>query len=170
MQDSPTILRLDDGRLSLEHQGQFQDRDFGPEDTALLARLAHDYQQALPRSDVQVLLALGRRLYDWLDRDGWLRGLRPRPPWLFELQTPAEPRARECGFLAAPWELLADDKGFLAARPGRQYAPYRRLGAAADGQWPLSDYRLGLLFMAAAPRGEVERAIASACRPRTAVS
>ena len=54
--------------------------------------------------------------------------------------------------LNAPWELLATEaEGFLALGQ-RRYAPFRRLGTPVAPP-VLDDYRLGVAFMAAAPRG-----------------
>src|SRR5512132_2657438 len=49
--------------------------------------------------------------------------------------------------------LLADDKGFLAQDALLNFCPVRRLGRAKTAA-PLDDYRLGLAFMASAPRGQ----------------
>ena len=68
------------------------------------------------------LLALGRDLYRWLDGDGGdLTALlqQAQPPFRFEVcaanRYPAE---SEWALLRAPWELLADGKGFLAGDAG----------------------------------------------------
>ena len=63
-----------------------------------------------------------------------------------------QPTAPEWAALHAPWELLADQAGFLAADAHLRYAPARRLGKPAAPP-ALDDYRLGVAFMAAAPRG-----------------
>ena len=58
-------------------------------------------------------------------------------------------------FLQAPWELLADDKGFLAQDAALRFSPFRRLGTPQAAP-ELSEYRFGLVFMAGAPRGSDE--------------
>ena len=57
----------------------------------------------------------------------------------------------------APWEILADAEGFLAARMNLQFAPLRRIGLKGNSPGP-APYRLALMFMAAAPEGVAELA------------
>ena len=120
-----------------------------------LTELGRRYGLARDRSDATALLAIGRALYGWLDgREGWLAELRLqlRPPFLLEIQTPLEPTGPEWAVLHAPWEVLADGVGFLAEDAQLRYAPARRLGKPAVPP-ALDEYRLGVAFMAAAPRG-----------------
>ena len=120
-----------------------------------LIDLGRRYGRARGRSDSVPLMQIGRELYAWLDgAEGWLAELRPQltPPFLLEIQAPLQPTAPEWAALHAPWELLADQAGFLAADAHLRYAPARRLGKPAAPP-ALDDYRLGVAFMAAAPRG-----------------
>ncbi len=103
-------------------------------------------------------MSLGRELYRWLDGDeGWLGELRDDAGPAVRLRG-AHDRARAdeaaSALLQAPWELLADDVGFLAADALLRFAPARRIGKPAalapDG------FRLGIAFMASAPRGASE--------------
>src|SRR5262249_41217519 len=102
------------------------------------------------------LLALGRELYDWLDSEGGqLHALlqRAEPPLQFEVcATNRYPSEAEWSLLRAPWELLADQQGFLAGDVGLGFSPVRRIGRQVEAP-RLDKQRLGLVFMAASPRG-----------------
>ena len=110
------------------------------------------------RGAAGAVLALGRELYRWFDGDrGQLKTLvssAPRP-FLFEVRARARPSKAEWALLRVPFELLADDDGFLAQNALLRFCPLRRLGAARPLPAP-DEHRLGLVFMAAAPRGQVE--------------
>ncbi len=124
--------------------------------TALRDFAARYAALARARRDDAPLLALGRELHRWLDGEGgWLGALRARAPrpWVFEIQGPPAPTDNEWALLHAPWELLADADGFLARDALLQLCLARRLGRPAPGAAP-GPYRLGLGFMAAAPRGQ----------------
>jgi len=123
-----------------------------------LSDVVRRYGVARERSDRAALLGLGRELYRWLDgEEGWLGALRRqlRPPWVLELRAGSQPDVATLSVLQAPWELLADADGFLAENALLRFAVARRLGAPSSGI-KLDDYRLGVGFMAAAPRGAVE--------------
>jgi hypothetical protein len=65
------------------------------------------------------------------------------------------PTSAEWALLRAPWELLADESGFLARDAGLGFSPVRRLGRR--GEVPALDkHRLGLVFMAASPHGATD--------------
>jgi tetratricopeptide (TPR) repeat protein len=105
------------------------------------------------------LLALGRGLYRFLDGDsGDLTKLldgAPRPIH-FEIAAPTRrPDQSALALLRAPWELLANDQGFLAGDDRLGFSPVRRLGRPTALP-PLDPHRLGLVFMAASPRGVVD--------------
>lgn len=129
-------------------------------------------------TDAAALLALGRELYDWLNGEqGWLRQLRQvvTADFGLELRGPLEPDDVEWAVLNAPWELLADEKGFLAEDIILGFAPVRRLGQPKASP-PLDAYRLGVAFMASTPRGVVdldfeheERAILTAIDPKLGI-
>ena len=81
----------------------------------------------------------------WLDGGaGWADEVGAKGE-LFEVCAPAAERA----LLDAPWEVLADEDGFLAARG---WSPVRRFEKGQKAA-PASKYALSVLFMAAAPRG-----------------
>ncbi len=118
-----------------------------------LRRLAASYARSREQPDTE-LFFLGRELFAWLDGDErWLDRLQPRAgaPLRVEIRAPALPDADERSLLQAPWELLADDGGFLAADLTLDFMPFRRLGEPAAPP-PPDDYRLAVAFMAASPR------------------
>lgn len=132
-------------------------------DPAPLAALSADYARirdrrpgdlAAQQKMLAALLGIGRALYAWLDGDdGWFGRFRTGRAGALELEIQAvELDAEGRTLLYAPWEILADDRSFLALDGERLYAPIRRLGLAETPLRPTS-YRLGLGFMAAAPRG-----------------
>ncbi|MEU7619587.1 tetratricopeptide repeat protein [Micromonospora rifamycinica] len=134
-------------------------RPLTAEDATLLGDLGSRYAQAVQAADDDVLTGLGRALHGWLDGEqGQLTELlrRASTPLTFEVQGPRTPSDRQWTVLRAPFELLArPDGGFLAADALLRFGVVRRLGA--PGVRPALDaYRLGLGFMAAAPRGQHE--------------
>ncbi|SHM48262.1 CHAT domain-containing protein, partial [Actinacidiphila paucisporea] len=128
-------------------------------DVGLLTSVAGQYVDALRGgSRDQALLAVGRELYRWLDGDlGQLTRLLDEAPapLVFEVRAPARPSAAAWALLRAPYELLAAaEGGFLAEEP-KLFAVARRLGHPSPAQ-ALDGYRLGVAFMASAPRGQHE--------------
>ncbi|MFD7411636.1 CHAT domain-containing protein, partial [Kitasatospora purpeofusca] len=128
-------------------------------DVAWLTAVAGRYVDAVRGgSRREVLLALGRELYGWLDGDR--RRLtrlldEASTPVLFEVRGPRRPSAAEWALLRAPFELLAaDGGGFLVEEP-EQFAVVRRLGRPGPAD-SLDDRRLGVAFMASSPRGQHE--------------
>ncbi|MGW1966620.1 CHAT domain-containing protein, partial [Streptomyces sp. NPDC001935] len=128
-------------------------------DVDLLNTVAGQYVDAVRTgSREQALLAVGRELYRWLDGDlGQLTRLLDAapPPLRFEVVASARPSAAAWALLRAPFELLAiPEGGFLAEGP-QSFAVARRLGQPGPVQAP-DGYRLGIAFMASAPRGQQE--------------
>lgn len=116
-----------------------------------LKDFAQRYARIHLRFDAAAALASGRDLFRWLDGDSGalktlLRDHAPRP-FVFEVRGPRSASAEEWALLRAPFELLADAEGFLAEDARLQFASVRRLGSAMKAP-PLSDHRLGLVFMA----------------------
>jgi tetratricopeptide (TPR) repeat protein len=144
-----------------------RDREPRLDDAAPLAEFARLYALERERHAAtetailameQTLLQIGRDLHAWLDgSQRWLERLSGQlfGPFELEVEASSNPDAAGWAVLHAPWELLADTHGFLAANAERPFAPVRRLGQAAM-PLPLDGYRLGIAFMAAAPRGERE--------------
>jgi hypothetical protein len=135
-------------------------RPIAPADAELLTGLAGRYARAVQAgSDASVFVALGRELYSWLDGDqGQLSTLLERAarPVVFEVTGPRSPSEAAWAVLRAPFELLARPGGGpLAEDELVRFCVVRRLGPAEDGP-ALDQYRLGLAFMASAPRGQHE--------------
>jgi tetratricopeptide (TPR) repeat protein len=126
---------------------------------AQLAGFASRYALLEHRPDPEAAKALGRDLHHWLDGDQHAFSRlseEAAPPLLLTIHCPRwHPSPTEWALLHAPWELLADERGHLAADGLLQFAPARRLGPVQTPP-PLDDARLGLAFMAAAPEGVSE--------------
>ena len=155
------ILATDDGFELLCGAAPIGDRrHLDTAAVAVLEGFGRRYYELLPSPYAAVgLLALGRELYGWLNGDGGhLNTLLQRavPPLRFEIVAANRfPSAAEWALLRAPWELLADQQGFLARDPGLGFSPVRRLGRPEKGTPPGSK-RLGVVFMAASPQGAAE--------------
>ena len=97
------------------------------------------------------LKEIGCELWRWLDgTEGWLAAIRhelPNEMWFeFGLSQGGDQR-----FLDLPWELLADDDGFLAEREVLSFSVVRRMVPAQPPAAP-SNFRPSIIFMAADPR------------------
>ncbi|WP_229794648.1 tetratricopeptide repeat protein [Actinoplanes campanulatus] len=127
-------------------------RPLEPADIELLQGVAAEYVDAVHSdADDAVFVALGRKLFAWIGGDE----VQFRTPLVFEVRASASPSAAEWAVLRAPWEVLADQHGFLAADELRRFEVVRRLGPP-DAAPALDGFRLGLMFMASAPRGQHE--------------
>ena len=125
-----------------------------------MAGLAGRYARAVQAGgDEGVFVELGRELFGWLDGDqGHLSVLLERAarPVVFEVGGPQVPSDLARAVLRAPFELLArPGGGFLAGDELDRFCVARRLGPAAERPG-LDAFRLGLAFMASAPRGQRE--------------
>ncbi len=153
------VLKTQGEWLELSGSGIDERRPLEKDDIERLEGLAAGYRRLLGIDDRQPqLLALGRQTYAWLDGDQqWLQRLRGGlvPPWVMEIRGPCSPRRGEWSVLQAPWELLADGHDFLARDTILGFSPLRRLGDPVEPA-KSSEYRLGLTFMAGAPRGPGE--------------
>jgi hypothetical protein len=135
-------------------------RHLDPAAVSALEAFSQRYGQLLNASHPAAgLLALGRDLYDWLDGGGrQLNALLQQAdrPLRFEVCAANRyPSEAEWALLRAPWELLADRNGFLAGDVPLGFSPVRRLGRQVPAP-ALDRHRLGLVFMAASPRGARE--------------
>ncbi|MFJ5561723.1 CHAT domain-containing protein, partial [Streptomyces sp. NPDC093250] len=128
-------------------------------DVELLNAVADQYVDAVRGgSKDQALRAVGRELYRWLDGDlGQLTRLfdEASAPLVFEVRAPARPSAAAWALLRAPYELLATPEGGFLSEAPKLFAVARRLGYPSPAQ-ALDGYRLGVAFMASAPRGQHE--------------
>ena len=155
---SLATLRLDGDRIAIRAPGAQLDtwRPLAEGAAQLFARWSDDYRRALRASEpAAALLALGQELYRWVDGDeGWLARVRKDavPPLLLEIAVPFTLEGLDLAFVEAPWELLADARGHLAADENLVFGPVRRLGTRVAPP-PPSEHRLSLVFMAAAPDG-----------------
>ena len=155
-----TLFRIESDRLCLrcKQAGLDESRPLTAADESRFRGWLRDYHDSLRGyGDEPARLRLGRELYTWLDGDaGWLARARDAvtsPPWIVDFRAPRDPNALVRLFLQLPWELLADDRGHLAADFALRYTPVRRLGEPAQPADP-SPCRLSLVFMAAAPRDQ----------------
>ncbi len=138
--------------------GLSEDRKLTEADAAQLQRWA-EHHQTLARAGKPAIteyLDMGRELHAWLNGSSSFltRLLNTAPvPLLIEFavsKADDSPHAR--ALLDAPWELLAEDTGHWALDPAKVFCPVRRIGQAVSPP-PPGKHRLGVVFMAAAPRG-----------------
>ncbi|UWQ13087.1 tetratricopeptide repeat protein [Aliiroseovarius sp. M344] len=92
-------------------------------------------------------------MFAWLDQGGVLADWMLTDPRELVIQTSSQDSADLTdALLAAPWELLADQNGFLALDM-RLFSVVRQAHGAVEPQMP--DHKdIALLFMAASPRGQ----------------
>jgi hypothetical protein len=121
-----------------------------------LTQWARRYETASARDRQGDLAAIGQEMFGWLDEAGWASswasggGDRER-----EVRVDGAAGTEEAALLDAPWELLAKADGPLAADLLRLFVVARRVGRSEQAPQPrYSDLRL--MFMAAAPEGQVE--------------
>ncbi|WP_372673150.1 CHAT domain-containing protein, partial [Amycolatopsis kentuckyensis] len=128
-------------------------------DVQFLKTVAARYVSAAQGRSANALLKLGRELFGWLDGEqgqlyAWLE--RAGAPVILEIQTPHWPSAAAWALLRAPFEVLAWPDGDFLAQDGRtRFGVARRLGKATSPT-ALSDFRLGVAFMASSPREQDE--------------
>ncbi len=154
------VLRADHGFVSLVVEARRFERRRRL-DPAPLRQIARRYRNVCESSATgpsaeATLVTLGFELYRWLDgAEGWLGELRTElnGPFVFEVQGSHADEAA-LALLHAPWELLADEVRFLAADELLRFAPVRRIGTPVQRE--TGPYRLGVAFMASAPRGADE--------------
>ena len=109
---------------------------------AYLTGLARRYALLEQRPDPAAAQAIGRDLYRWLDGDERQLGRlieQAARPLLLAVHCPSRrPSPVEWSLLHAPWELLADERGYLAADAAVQppASPRPERSAATPGRLP----------------------------------
>ena len=140
-----------------------------PDQLRRLGELSAQYQNIIKnkmsRSVDDQLLPVGQGLFAWLKGLGgtWWQPLTlvggAELVWRFRAFSDPESQKITHGVMDAPWEILAqeapNDAGFFLKRKNTQFAVIRHWPGDGKFREP-SNYRLNLLFMAAAPLGEVD--------------
>jgi tetratricopeptide (TPR) repeat protein len=125
-----------------------------------LAGWAGDYALAADRDRDDELTRIGREMFAWLNEDsetGWAsRWADEAGDRELEIRVTRREDARGNALLNAPWELLARASGPLALDAIQPFIVIRRLGAPAPAPWEPHHHDLQLMFMAAAPAGQVD--------------
>lgn len=150
-----TTFLLKNNRLSLIHANwSITSFDIEEDDIALLNQCSTEYEQALtqPPRNQQTLLDIGMRLGQWLNKTDWMNNLleEVNATWNVVFKVSKRMKDSDTAFLNAPWELLAFDDKHLATDMSVKFNPMRQIGEPNATLSP-SPYRLGLMFMAAAP-------------------
>jgi hypothetical protein len=155
-------LALADRELRLRAPSLHESRPHVPTHTEALRDLARRYEHAAATGGEIDLVDIGRALARWLD-DTFANALTRilddvDPPLVLEVRVPRRVDEHARALLDAPWELLADDAGFLVADRHVRLTPLRRLGAVSADPTPTPPRpgALTVLFMAASPRGVSE--------------
>ncbi len=143
--------------LSLEDKQLRTSEDLEKADLEKLQSFQKRYQdRPKNKTNQKTLLALGQDIYDWLNEKLDFSAITKQQsqPWNVEFLLEAFPESDfQKIFINLPWEILADDKGFLAQRRGLSYNPYRRIYKEPKDKAKISEARLSLMFMAASPEG-----------------
>jgi len=147
-------LRLENGVFQLlGADGSEQRQPFQTSDGDTFRDWERRYDQAVQRNNDEALLAIGQDIHGWLDTRGL--ELLHGDDRDIRFATSVRPDSEQQAFLDVPWELLADRDGYWAQDAIVAYQPARLLGYAAHPAIPAHG-DLFVLFMAAAPIGEVE--------------
>jgi tetratricopeptide (TPR) repeat protein len=126
----------------------------GTQALTCLQAWAGRYNTAVRNNDDLELADIGHEMLSWMDVNGWAsewtKSLQGSRVLRIRVDSPEEPLGQ--ALLDAPWELLADDRGFFADDEAQWFDVARRIGKAGEPAPPkYSD--LHVLFMAAAPEG-----------------
>ena len=150
------FVKFEKDRLSVEFgDGKSERRDLQEADHRRFLDWAVRYRTLLQSSQNDAaLLALGKEIYTWLDGPAsWINQIlevNPTPPVNMGMAIASRPDQQALSFLEVPWELVADEKGYLAADSQIKFNPLRCIGPRRQPV-AASDYRLSVVFMAAAP-------------------
>ncbi|KPA14689.1 hypothetical protein MHK_005102 [Candidatus Magnetomorum sp. HK-1] len=144
-------------RLTIISNNIDNHREITSTDHELFDSWLTSYHHATQSADAsKSFQTIGKEIYQWLNNsDQLIERLMDEmvnPPFTIEFSIPKRPDANALRFLEVPWELLADDSGFLAGDPYVMFCPIRRLGNKQNISEP-SPYRLSTVFMAASPEG-----------------
>jgi tetratricopeptide (TPR) repeat protein len=138
-------------------------RPVGRDAETRLRRWAAAYERTLLQPDPWLgLVEIGREMYRWLDGDAvWLGRARDAAiaaPWIVDLVVPVGAGPVEVALLEAPWEVLSDALGPLAAQRELVFCPVRRWGRVS-GEELASEQRLLAVFMTGLPEGAGDLAL-----------
>ena len=147
----------------LECEGSTESVELDDDRLNKLRDITSQYQNAIANRDRrhlhERLLPPGKALWDWLGECGnWRHDLTASGATLtWRLRSMRDADSEDAKIAAAlcnaPWEILADERGFLARRGASDFAVLRRLPVQATLPEP-SDHRLSILFMASSPYGQ----------------
>ena len=120
----------------------------------LLESWVGPYAKSVETGDQDRVRDIGREMLQWLNQGNVLS------EWLADSRRELEialttGEKNTDALLAAPWEVLADENGFLADDREKPFLPLRRVAPEATITEP-DHSDLSLLFMAAAPEGQHE--------------
>ena len=126
-----------------------------PDVLAALASWAERYGRAAAAGAEVALRGIGEEIFGWLDQGGALASWLAGPERVLEVRVdPLRPGPLAEALLAAPWEALCRDGGFLAEEV-RLFVVARRCGGS-EAPAPARHSDLSLMFMAAAPEDQSE--------------
>ncbi|MGN7611662.1 CHAT domain-containing protein [Magnetococcales bacterium HHB-1] len=146
---------LHDQKISRENGAS---RPFTRNDRYILQNINDEYRTRILSKDSSSFLQLGEKLYQWLDGDEhWLAAFKAQwnssvtdNVWIFIFSVPLKPEEFSSLFIDTPWELLANEQGFLAHNFEALFCPVRRLGDTLSSVLPRYS-ELSLMMMTAAP-------------------
>ena len=158
-----TIVIQDEHQSDLFLIGQDSSTQLNEQSLQELSEITTKYRESLTQhhsiaAKSEDWLQLGRDLCDWLKGRGWTGDLLSSKSATFGLRFRvdfSEPGTPGAIVANAPFELLADEKGFLARRRNSKFVVLRRF-LNGEGDYETSDFRLSQIYMAASPLGQTE--------------
>ena len=123
------FVKFEKDRLSVEFgDGKSERRDLQEADHRRFHDWAVRYRTLLQSSQNDAaLLALGKEIYTWLDGPAsWINQIlevNPTPTVNMGMAIASRPDQQALSFLEVPWELVADEKGYLAADSQIKFNP-----------------------------------------------
>lgn len=148
------MLSLDGETLRFAADGRAESRRLDAAAVAELDAISNDYRKAVERNLDDAMFGIGERLSNWFDgSQNWMALLTGGVGRIeFCVEVGADPDAIARSLIDAPWELLSGKNEPLAFDDVRYFCPMRRIGRRVASSAP-AHRDIGLLFMAAAPRG-----------------